>query len=138
MPAKDTFHQAVRTALVKDGWTITHDPYRIAYGVRGVFVDLGAERTLGAERGDEKIAVEIKSFLGASDFQDFKDAVGQYFIYRALIRDTDPDRTLFLAVPYSTFETLFSEPIAQPPLRELCPSLFAYDSIEEKIVRWIP
>jgi len=138
MPAKDTYHSAVRNALIKDGWTITHDPFRLAYGVRGVFVDLGAERTLGAERDGEKIAVEIKSFLGASDLKDFQDAVGQYFVYRALLRDTEPDRKLFLAVPASAFETTFAEPITQPPLRELAPSIFAYDPTEEAIIRWIP
>ena len=25
--AKDIFHDAVKYALEKDGWTITHDPY---------------------------------------------------------------------------------------------------------------
>jgi hypothetical protein len=27
--AKDIYHQAVRNALEKEGWTITHDPFRI-------------------------------------------------------------------------------------------------------------
>jgi hypothetical protein len=37
MPAKDSFHNIVKNALVKDGWKITHDPFtyeewsRIAY-----------------------------------------------------------------------------------------------------------
>jgi hypothetical protein len=29
MPAKDIYHDTVKNALVKDGWTITHDPLRI-------------------------------------------------------------------------------------------------------------
>ena len=29
MPAKDIYHDQVKTALVKDGWTITHDPLLI-------------------------------------------------------------------------------------------------------------
>ncbi|MFM9156550.1 MAG: element excision factor XisH family protein, partial [Dolichospermum sp.] len=29
MPAKDTFHEAIKNALIKDGWTITFDPYPI-------------------------------------------------------------------------------------------------------------
>ena len=27
--AKDLYHNAVRNALIKDGWTITHDPLRL-------------------------------------------------------------------------------------------------------------
>jgi hypothetical protein len=70
MPARDVYHHSLKSALIKDGWTITHDPYTLTFGQRNVFVDLGAERVLAAERGREKIAVEVKSFLGASDIGD--------------------------------------------------------------------
>ncbi len=30
MAAKDKYHQQVRHALEKEGWTITHDPYMLA------------------------------------------------------------------------------------------------------------
>ena len=57
MPARDIYHEAVKNALVKDGWTITHDPLRLRLRRgRNLFVDLGAERLLAAERGTEKIA----------------------------------------------------------------------------------
>ena len=39
MPAKDIYHDAARNALLKDGWTITHDPYTLTFGQRNVFVD---------------------------------------------------------------------------------------------------
>ncbi|MCP4345831.1 MAG: hypothetical protein GY795_09930, partial [Desulfobacterales bacterium] len=28
MPARDLYHNNFRNALVKDGWTVTHDPFR--------------------------------------------------------------------------------------------------------------
>ena len=61
--AKDIFHDAVKTALVKEGWQITHDPYAFELGEVSFRIDLGAERVIAAERGDEKIAVEIKTFV---------------------------------------------------------------------------
>ena len=64
MPARNIQHTAVIQALQADGWTITHDPLLIPYGDRRLFIDLGAERvSIGAERGSERIAVEISSFL---------------------------------------------------------------------------
>lgn len=72
MSAYDRFHLVVRNALVKDGWTITHDPLRLEIGERSLQVDLGAERLLAAERGTERIAVEIKSFTSASDIADLR------------------------------------------------------------------
>ena len=65
MPARDIYHETVKNALVKDGWTITHDPLRLRLRRgKNLFVDLGAERLLAAERGTEKIAVEIKTSRG--------------------------------------------------------------------------
>jgi hypothetical protein len=40
MPAKDSIHDAVKTALIKDGWTITDDPLTLDYRGVQVFVDL--------------------------------------------------------------------------------------------------
>jgi hypothetical protein len=48
MPARDKYHDAVRNALIKDGWTITHDPLRLVWGKRDMYVDLGAKKLLGA------------------------------------------------------------------------------------------
>lgn len=61
MPPRDTIHQIVKQAIIKDGWNITDDPYVISYGNRFLFVDLGIEgRFIGAERQDSRIAIEIK------------------------------------------------------------------------------
>ena len=44
--AKDLFHNEVRIALEKDGWQITHDPYRLRYGVADIYIDLAAEEAI--------------------------------------------------------------------------------------------
>lgn len=36
--AKDIFHDTVKLALQKDGWTITHDPYRLRYGIADIYL----------------------------------------------------------------------------------------------------
>jgi hypothetical protein len=70
MPKLDTIHNAVRNALVKDGWSITDDPYIIQYRRTVLYADLGAERPIAAERNGQKLVVEVKSFIGASKIQD--------------------------------------------------------------------
>lgn len=55
MPAKNIYHDAVREALVADGWAITDDPLRVQVGSRRLYVDLAAEHdTFGAERGGQR------------------------------------------------------------------------------------
>lgn len=85
MAQLDKIHDAVKNALIKDGWTITADPLRIVYEEFRLLADLGAEKSLAAERGTEKIAVEIKSFRGRSTVDDFEKALGQYRLYRRLL-----------------------------------------------------
>jgi hypothetical protein len=46
MPAKDFYHNPVRNALIKDGWTITDDPLIIKRGEGSTYADLGAEEHL--------------------------------------------------------------------------------------------
>ncbi len=54
MPAKDLYHDIVKNALIKDGWTITHEPYNLNNELfsRILMIDLGAERLIAAEKED--------------------------------------------------------------------------------------
>jgi len=139
MPAKDIYHQTVKIALVKDGWTITHDPFRIrlARG-KNLFVDLGAERLIAADRDTEKIAVEIKSFTRASDMKDLEDALGQFVLYARLLIRYAPERTLYLAVTEEIRKTVFEEEAGQILIEDGIIRLITFDPTQEAIVRWIP
>src|SRR5262245_51520457 len=114
MPARNLEHEAVVEALKPDGWTITHDPLFLSYDDRRMSVDLGAEkRTLAAEKGDRRIAVEIQSLLGASPVRAIQEAVGQYDVYRAILAHEQPDRTLYMAVSQDAHEDLLSDRFGQ-------------------------
>ena len=94
--ADDRIKPAVAAALVKDGWTITADPFLVDYEDVQAKIDLAGERMLAAERGVERIAVEIKSFASGSRLRDVRDARGQYDTYRMMLEDVDPERQLTL------------------------------------------
>ncbi len=100
MAARDVIHGAVKAALIKDGWTITDDPFAIAYKELGLEADLGAERIMAAEQGSWRIVVEIKSFLGPSPVHDLQQALGQYGMYRYCLKATGSDRALYMAIRY--------------------------------------
>lgn len=106
--AKDIFHIAVKHALEKDGWIITHDPYLIRIGELDMKydVDLGAERVIAAERGSEKIAVEVKSLLQPSLAYEFHGILGQYLTYLKGLRYQEPDRKLYVAIPIFAFNKI--------------------------------
>lgn len=138
--ARDLFHEAVRNALINDGWTITHDPYPIKLMDFDLDVDLGAERTLAAERGlgdsVEKIAVEIKTFLSASFMRDFHNAVGQYTNYLLLMNVQEADRKLYLAVPKDVYALRFDRPGVRFICEQAHISLVVYDEDNQQIELW--
>jgi hypothetical protein len=137
MPAKDIYHDTVRTALVKDGWTITKDPFKLTFGGRNLYVDLGAEKLFGAEKGERKIAVEIKNFLDPSPINDLEKALGQYKIYSQILEDVEPDRLLYLAVGNMVFEDFFSEPICQLVIRKNNLNIIVFEPSKQEIIQWI-
>ncbi len=138
MPAKDVYHDTVRTALIKDGWTITHDPLRLKWGAKDMYVDLGAERLLAAEKTGQRIAVEIKSFSGLSDMADLEKAVGQYAVYYAVMTKTEPERRLYLAVDQEAYVDIFDEPLGQLLIETYRLQIVVFDQQQEAIIRWIP
>ena len=134
--AKDLFHNAVKTALEKDGWNITHDPYGLAVGGVEMYIDLGAE-LLGAERGDTKIVVEVKSFVGNSAITEFHAAHGQYLDYRYALETEDPERLLYLAIPQKTYEEFFALEFIKSVVKRSQIKLLVYDPQPEEITQWL-
>jgi XisH protein len=137
MSRKDRFHQAVRKALEKEGWTITHDPLPLKVGTLRLQADLGAEKLIAAQKDNQKIAVEIKSFLRASKITDFYQAFGQFLPYKVALKRVEPDRIIYLAIPDSTYEALFGEILIQDLLKEYPIKLIVYNSDKEEIQSWI-
>jgi hypothetical protein len=137
MPRLDMIHDAVKAALKKDGWTITHDPYIIQYKELTLYADLAAEQSIAAEREGRKIAVEVKSFVGASKLQDLKTALGQYEIYCSFLEITDPQRKLYIAVGESVYDEFFTLESVQVIVKRLQLPLIVVNLGTEEIAKWI-
>ena len=136
MAAKDLFHDAVRQALISEQWVITADPLVVKIEGVKLEIDLAAEKVIAAEKGERKIAVEIKSFLKPSTITDFHSALGQFLNYRLALQMRDPERTLYLAVPIDTFESFFQEPFIRAAVESYKVKLVIYNPLEEVIVLW--
>jgi XisH protein len=137
MPAYDVFHDAVKRGLIKEGWTITDDPLFLEFGSLDLYVDLAAEKVLAAEKGGERIAVEIKTFLGPSLVTNFHAALGQFLDYRIVLDAKDPERILYLAVPKAIYSTLFTLLLPRIAVQRHAVHLIVYDPESEVILQWI-
>jgi hypothetical protein len=138
MPAKDFFHECVKQALQKDGWTITDDPFFLRIGGVEMYIDLGAEKIIAVEKAGQKIVVEIKSFSSPSTIYDFHLAVGQFMNYRLALAEQWPGRPLYLAVPADTYDTFFILPFVQRAVQHYQLNLIIYDTDKQVILTWLP
>jgi hypothetical protein len=138
VPAKDIYHDTVKRALQKDGWIITHDPFPLQIGRKRLSADLGAERLINAEKGTQKIVVEVKSFVGRSDVKDLEQALGQYILYRQVLNEMRIDRSLYLAISQPIFNSVFTIELGQVLLKNQIVKLIVFDEKSEAIVQWIP
>jgi hypothetical protein len=137
MSARDKFHGLFKTDLENEGWTITHDPYTIDLGFVDFYIDLGAERLLGATKDNEKIAVEIKTFLAASAISEFHTAIGQFINYRIALEDNDPERLLYLAIPSDIYKRFFQNTFIQTVIHKNQIPLIVYDTEKKEKLQWI-
>jgi hypothetical protein len=135
--ARDIYHDTVRTALIKDGWTITDDPFTLKVGGRSTFVDLGAEKLFAAEKEDRRIAVEVKSFISPSPVKDLEQALGQYIMYSQVLESQNIDRLLYLAIAQNVFLDFFSEELPQLMIELNNLKLLVFDPDSEEILKWI-
>jgi len=137
MPAKDIYHDTVKRALIKDGWTITKENLYLPWGGTETYIDIAAEKIFIAEKEGRKIAVEVKSFVGKSNLSELEKAVGQFIIYRLAMRKEEPERELFLAVGEKIYNKLFlnSDVIELIETENL--KVVVFNESKEVIVRWI-
>jgi XisH protein len=134
--AKDVFHDAVRHALEKEQWIITDDPLFLRFGGVDMYIDLAAEQLISAEKDGEKIAIEIKSFIGVSATTEFSTALGQFLKYQLALEEEQPDRTLYLAIPLDADRSFFSLELPRRLVERYRVKLIVYEPEDEEIVRW--
>jgi hypothetical protein len=137
MARYDLYHEPVKQALIKDGWAITHDPFTLEYKELRVQADLGAEKALAAEKAGRKIAVEVKVFGSPSPISELEKAIGQYGVYRSILKRIDPQRELFLAIAHDIYVDFFQQEAVKEILADYQIRLFVFDPASVEIVAWI-
>ena len=135
--AKDFFHKTVRESLTNAHWAITQDPYRLILLKRVLEIDLAAEQVFAAEKGAERIVVEVKSFLSKSKLADFYEAKGKYDTYRHGLEEAPIDKKLYLAVEETIYNSFFQKPLIKIIVEKDHVDLIIFNSITKRIVKWI-
>jgi hypothetical protein len=136
MPAKDTYHEGFKNALIKDGWEIVRDPYTIRYEGLKLFADLAGKKLFSAQKEDINIIVEIKSFLNISPIHEFQCALGQYILYRTLLSEIAPNYHLYLAIEQEVYETFFQQEGIKLVIEQYQILLIVINITEEEIIKW--
>jgi hypothetical protein len=132
MPAKDKFHDLVIRALQKANWMVIKEQQRLYIESRILKVDLHLKN-----QEQDEILVEVKSFDSGSSVVDITDAIGKYTVYRAILDDNEDKHLLYLAIPKTAYEGIFSERLGQLLQSRLELKIIVYDVETENIILWI-
>jgi hypothetical protein len=135
--ARDIIHNTVRLALENENWIITDDPFNVKIeGGSGIEIDLGAEKFIAAEKENQKIAVEIKTFANASIINTFHQALGQYLDYRDALEEGEIARELFLAISVEVNNRIENFPFIMRRIEKYGLKIIVVDINSQTIVKW--
>ena len=137
MPRKDLIHDAVRSALIKVGWTITDDPFRIVFEDTDVYADLRITKIDNGTTITRALVIEIKGFSAESPMYSLENALGQFTLYRIYLKRVAPDDKLYLAIDTTTYEEQFLRPSFSFVVSEMDLRIVVVDAALEEIVLWI-
>lgn len=136
LPAHDRYHWQFQTALEKSNWEITAEPLTLEWEGTRIYVDFGAM----GKPPDSNVAIpcafELKSLDEESGTEDLRDALGQYLLYRSIIRRVRADISLYLAVSALAYEQYFSTGVGAIVRQDYGLSIVVFDPDEEEIVQW--
>lgn len=133
MPRIDKHHETVKTALSKDGWEIIYDPFLLKYKGLRLYIDLAAEKTINRQ----KIAVEIKVFGSDSFVNDLEKAIGQYELYKFVLKKANFTHKLYLAIAEDVYEKMLEKPAVLEFFAETEVHLLVFSSKQKEILQWI-
>lgn len=132
MPVKDAYHDIVVNALKKDGRVVKTKQLYLTIEDRAVWIDIEAEKT------DQVIVVEVKGFENLrSPLTYLYSVVGQYMVYREILRYLELDYDIFLAVPHEAYETVLHEELSQIIIRNMGIKMTVVDMLTEEIILWV-
>jgi hypothetical protein len=136
MPAIDVCEPAVIRALEKAGWVVVDHPATIHLG-RGkgnfIYADLRLRRH---DSNQTIIIAEVKCFTrGLLD--EFYHAVGQYVVYRNVLRLNNIATSVYLALPQHIYDTFFQRAFVQATLDDIHMKLVIVDLEKEEATEWI-
>ncbi len=101
MSRLDRCHQALVAGLEKDGWQVSSHPFPIVVpSHRPLLADIRA-----IQDTNEILIVEVKCFPKET-LDELYTAVGQYLVYRNLMRKMEIPYPLYLAVPAGAYHRL--------------------------------
>jgi len=129
MPKPDNCEQAVAEALKREKWQVSADKER-RYKRRAVYIDLQAFRE------NQSTLIEVKCFSGQALADEQYTAIGQYLIYRTVLRLNQITRSLYLAVPVTIYENKFDDVMLET-LKEHHIWLLIFDETSERSLQWI-
>ncbi len=131
MLRKDDYHDSVKRALVKAGWSIDGEQVAFIGSERQVVINLQASKD-----GHGIILIEVKGFQ-PSMVEALANAMGKILIYRYILNELSQNIPVWLAVPEFAYQNILTEHMGLAMRQQLGMDLIVFSVEREEIVAWI-
>jgi len=134
MPAKDRYHDALKRALLKEGWAIDDEQITLTVDERHLWIDLQISHHVSRQI----FLVEVKELSEVdSPIEALANALGKIALYRLAIRLEKIEIPIVLAVSEASYNGILSEVIGQHSVTEANIPLIVFNPQKEEIVLWM-
>lgn len=136
MPAIDNCQPQVINGVRKEGWRIDKAPL---FARLDSFIDILALRSKTNNGSLEQIiVVEVKCFDDRVGFlDDLYRSIGQYLVYRKILRTRTSEVPIYLALPNTAYHTISQMRVILDVIHEIDMKLLVVNLDTEEIETWI-
>lgn len=68
---------------------------------------------------------------------DLENALGQFVLYRSVLKTLDPSRKLFLAIRNDVYAAIFEQPEGEIVRADVNVSILVFNADQEEVEQWI-
>ena len=138
MSRTDFYHDYVRDALIKAGWVVMKQFFAMPLADTRVEMDLLMER-VEADGSKTRIVVEVKNFREEKAYvSELQKSIGQYLLYREVLKSKRYDYGLYLAVPIAAYTNFISSALIRELFQKHEIQLLLFNPQDSTLLQWNP
>jgi hypothetical protein len=134
LPAKDKLHDIAKRSLIKYGWIIEAEQYRLILGERNLWIDLRIKHPLT----QNVLLIEIKDLTNTeSEVDATAKALGKYLLYQLALEFMSVNIPIAMMIPIKSHTKVIQSIMGQRLLARFGIPIVIFNPEKEEVEQWL-